>query len=91
MLDAVEQDGTGQTHFFSSSCQVKPGEGSGKRKQVETFMGNNSPKQLVNSLTNNGFLQSLTMSLFLGSLRNNQTQRCESKVFQTLLCHAEQN
>lgn len=58
-------------------------------KTSKTFMGSNRPKQLVNNLTNNGFLQCLTMSLFLGSLRNNQ--RLESKVFQTLLCHAEQN
>lgn len=33
------------------SCQVKPVEGSGKGKQVETFMGNNSPKQLTNNVT----------------------------------------
>lgn len=73
------------------SCQVKPGESYGKRKRVEIFMGNNSRKQLANNLTNNGFLQCLSNGLFLGSLRNNQTQKLESKVFQTLLCHAEQN
>ena len=33
-------------------------------------MGNNSLKQLSNNLTNNDFLQCLTMSLFLGSLTN---------------------
>lgn len=69
------------------SCQVKAGEGSG----VETFVGRNSLKQPANNLTNKGFLQCVTTSPFLGSLRNSQTQKIESKVFQELLYHVGQN
>lgn len=58
---------------------------------METFVGYNSLKQPANNLTNKGFLQCVTASLFLGSLRNNQTQKLESKVFQELLCHVGQN